>query len=36
MTTLTIEPAPDIYELLRAMARRRGKAEHEITAADPR
>lgn len=30
MTTLTIELTPDIYELLRATARQRGKAEHEI------
>ncbi len=30
MTTLTIELAPDVYELLRAEARQRGKAEHEI------
>jgi hypothetical protein len=30
MTTLTIELAPDVYELLRATARQRGKAEHEI------
>lgn len=30
MTTLTIELAPDVYELLRAKARQRGKAEHEI------
>lgn len=30
MTTLTIELAPDIYELLRTEARQRGKAEHEI------
>jgi hypothetical protein len=30
LTTLTIELAPDVYELLRAEARQRGKAEHEI------
>lgn len=30
MTTLTIELAPDVYELLCAEARQRGKAEHEI------
>jgi hypothetical protein len=30
MTTLTIELAPDVYELLRAEAWHRGKAEHEI------
>jgi hypothetical protein len=30
MTTLTIELAPDVYELLRTEARQRGKAEHEI------
>lgn len=30
MTTLTIELTPDVYELLRATARQRGKAEHEI------
>lgn len=30
MTTLTIELTPDIYELLRATARQRGKTEHEI------
>ncbi len=30
MTTLTIELTPDIYELLRMMARQHGKAEQEI------
>jgi len=30
MTTLTIELTPDSYELLRATACQRGKAEHEI------
>lgn len=32
MTTLTIEVAPDVYELLRAEARQRGQAEQELVA----